>query len=117
MVTLAGESAGAIYCHAHLVTNARVRQVILSSGSLFLSSPQPRQSVLALRENISRNLRDVDQTLDLETASASQVVEAVRRSGLQSFFLEWEDFFNAWQTKTGSAERLLLSDVTKEVGQ
>ncbi|KAG5758673.1 hypothetical protein H9Q72_013190 [Fusarium xylarioides] len=114
MITLAGESAGAIYCHAHLVANARVRQVILFSGSLFLSPPQPRQLVASFRDNISTNLKELDQTLDLETASASQVVEAVSRSGLQSFFLEWEDSFNAWQTKTGCAERLLLSDVTKE---
>ncbi|KAI1023918.1 hypothetical protein LB504_005116 [Fusarium proliferatum] len=115
MITLAGESAGAIYCHAHLVANARVRQVILSSGSLFLSPPQPRHLVASFRETVSTNLKDIDQTLDLETASASDVVEAVRRSGLQSFFLEWEETFNAWQTKTGSAERVLLSDVTKEV--
>ncbi|CVK95961.1 related to carboxylesterase [Fusarium mangiferae] len=115
MITLAGESAGAIYCHAHLVANARVRQVILSSGSLFLSPPQPRHLVASFRDTISTNLKDIDQTLDLETASASDVVEAVRRSGLQSFFLEWEKSFNAWQTKTGCAERLLLSDVTKEV--
>ncbi|KAI7759836.1 hypothetical protein LZL87_009159 [Fusarium oxysporum] len=114
MITLAGESAGAIYCHAHLVANARVRQVILSSGSLFLSSPQPWHLVASFRDKVSTNLKDMDQTLDLETASASEVVEAVRRSGLQSFFLEWEDPFNAWHTKTGCAERLLLSDVTKE---
>ncbi|WKT50770.1 Carboxylesterase, type B [Fusarium oxysporum f. sp. vasinfectum] len=114
MVTLAGESAGAIYCHAHLVANARVRQVILSSGSLFLSSPQPWHLVASFRDKVSTNLKDMDQTLDLETASVSEVVEAVRRSGLQSFFLEWEDPFNAWHTKTGCAERLLLSDVTKE---
>ncbi|EWZ85781.1 hypothetical protein FOWG_10876 [Fusarium oxysporum f. sp. lycopersici MN25] len=114
MLTLAGESAGAIYCHAHLVANARVRQVILSSGSLFLSSPQPWNLVASFRDKVSTNLKDLDQTLDLETASASQVVEAVRRSGVQSFFLEWEEPFNAWHTKTGSAERLLLSDVTKE---
>ncbi|KAF5602405.1 carboxylesterase [Fusarium subglutinans] len=111
MVTLAGESAGAIYCHAHLVANARVQQVILSSGSLFLSPPQPRQLVASFRDTISKEL---DQTLNLETASASEIVEAVRRSGLQSFFLEWEESFNAWQTKTGCVERLLLSDVTKE---
>ncbi|KLO99222.1 Uncharacterized protein Y057_14476 [Fusarium fujikuroi] len=114
MITLAGESAGAIYCHAHLVANARVRQVILSSGSLFLSPPQPRHLVESFRDTVSTNLKDIDQTHDLETASASDVVEAVRRSGLQSFFLEWEESFNAWQTKTGCAERVLLSDVTKE---
>ncbi|KAF5677176.1 carboxylesterase [Fusarium circinatum] len=111
MVTLAGESAGAIHCHAHLVANARVQQVILSSGSLFLSPPQPRQLVASFRDTISKEL---DQTLNLETASASEIVEAVRRSGLQSFFLEWEESFNAWQAKTGCAERILLSDVTKE---
>ncbi|KAM0190290.1 hypothetical protein ACHAPA_010692 [Fusarium lateritium] len=112
-VTLAGESAGALYCHAHLVTGVPARQVILASGSLFLSPPQPRQKVSAIRGLVSKQLRAVDGR-NLEDAPASKVVDAVELSGLQSFFLEWEERFEGWQTKIGNAERLLLSDVGKE---
>ncbi|KAM0230294.1 hypothetical protein ACHAPO_009287 [Fusarium lateritium] len=52
--------------------------------------------------------------MDLETAPADKIVEAVKQSGLQSFFLEWEDRFDGWQTSTGEAGALLLSDVQKE---
>ncbi|KAF4456363.1 hypothetical protein F53441_1522 [Fusarium austroafricanum] len=114
MVTLAGESAGAIYCHAHLVTNAPAKQVILSSGSLFLSPPQPRQAVSAIRDVILNKLKDIDSSLDLDNALESQVVDAIKRSGLQSFFLEWEERFDGWETSTGKAEKLFLSDVQKE---
>ncbi|KAJ4263527.1 hypothetical protein NW762_006346 [Fusarium torreyae] len=113
-LTLAGESAGAIYCHAHLITNARVRQVILSSGSLYLSPPQPTKSASNLRETVSRQLQSLDPLLNLDNAPASKIVEAVKLSGLQSFILEWEDRFDGWQTNTGLAERIMLSDVEKE---
>ncbi|XEV03042.1 hypothetical protein FSHL1_008329 [Fusarium sambucinum] len=113
-VTLAGESAGAVYCHAHIVTQALVNQFILSSGSLFLSPPQPPQAVSALRDKVSKQFQGIDATMDLETAPADKIVEAVKQSGLQSFFLEWEDRFDGWQTSTGEAGALLLSDVQKE---
>ncbi|KAF4967731.1 hypothetical protein FSARC_4792 [Fusarium sarcochroum] len=109
-VTLAGESAGAVYCHAHLVTNALARQYILSSGSLFLSPPQPPESVQALRDAVLKQLQHMDPSLDLENAPTNKVVEAVKLSGLQSFLLQWEDRFAGWQKNTGVAEGIMLSD-------
>ncbi|OBS24495.1 hypothetical protein FPOA_05036 [Fusarium poae] len=113
-VTLAGESAGAVYCHAHIVTRAPATQFILSSGSLFLSPPQPPQAVSALRDKVWKQFQVINATMDLETAPADKIVEAVKQSGLQSFFLEWEDRFDGWQTSTGEAGALLLSDVQNE---
>ncbi|KAM0371847.1 hypothetical protein ACHAPY_009792 [Fusarium culmorum] len=113
-VTLAGESAGAVYCHAHIVTQAPVNQFILSSGSLFLSPPLPPQMVSALRDKVSKQFQGIDATMVLETAPTDKIVEAVKQSGLQSFFLEWEERFNGWETSTGEAGALLLSDVQKE---
>ncbi|PTD08223.1 Lipase 1 [Fusarium culmorum] len=109
-VTLAGESAGAVYCHAHIVTQAPVNQFILSSGSLFLSPPLPPQMVSALRDKVSKQFQGIDATMVLETAPTDKIVEAVKQSGLQSFFLEWEERFNGWETSTGEAGALLLSD-------
>lgn len=114
-MTLAGESAGAVYCHAHLVTNAPAKQFVLASGSLFLSPPQPPTSVANLRDAVLKQLKGIDPLLDLENASAIKVVEAVKLSGLQSFLLQWEDRFENWQTKTGNAGGIMLSDVENEV--
>ncbi|KAF5680029.1 carboxylesterase [Fusarium heterosporum] len=113
-VTLAGESAGAVYCHAHLAIGSPVKQVILSSGSLFLSPPQPRQKISALRDVVAKKLQDIDPVLDLEIAPANRVIEAIKLAGLQSFFLEWEERLEGWQTRKGNSDRLLLSDVQKE---
>lgn len=104
-----------MYCHAHLVTGAPARQVILSSGSLFLSPPHPRQKISALQGIVLKQLQSIDKNLNLKNAPTSKVVEAVKLCNLQSFFLEWEDRFDGWQTKIGNAERLLLSDVQREV--
>ncbi|KAJ4024922.1 hypothetical protein NW752_002376 [Fusarium irregulare] len=113
-VTLAGESAGAVYTHAHLVTRSPANQFILSSGSLYLSPPQPPNAVLNVRESVSKQLRDMDATLSLENATVTNVVEGVKRAGLGSFFLEWEDRFEGWEISTGNAKALMLSDVQKE---
>jgi hypothetical protein len=104
-----------VYCHAHLATGAPARQVILSSGSLFLSPPQPRQKISALQGVVLKQLQSINKNLNLENAPASKLIEAVKLSNLQSFFLEWEERFDGWQTKIGNAEKLLLSDVQKEV--
>ena len=57
----------------------------------------------------------MDATLSLENATVTDVVEGVKRAGLGSFFLEWEDRFEGWEISTGNAGGLMLSDVQKEV--
>ncbi|KPM40147.1 hypothetical protein AK830_g6434 [Neonectria ditissima] len=109
-VTLAGESAGAVYCHAHLVTGAPARQYILSSGSLHLSPPQPKEKASALRQSVQAQF----DGLELRTVSVAAMVEAVKRSKIQSWFLEEDLRFKNWQNTTGSAQGLLISDVQNE---
>lgn len=70
--------------------------------------------VSALRDKVSKQFQGIDATMVLETAPTDKIVEAVKQSGLQSFFLEWEERFNGWETSTGEARALLLSDVQKE---
>ncbi|WZH44120.1 carboxylesterase [Fusarium acuminatum] len=113
-VTLAGESAGAVYCHAHLVINSPARQFILASGSLFLSPPQPPKSVQALRDAILKQLQAINPSFNLDNAPAKEVVKAIGLSGIQSFFLQWEDRFKDWQIETKAAECIVLSDMERE---
>ncbi|KAH0421745.1 hypothetical protein CcaCcLH18_13252 [Colletotrichum camelliae] len=112
-VTLAGESAGAVYCHAHLVSKAPLNQCILASGSLHLSPPQPRERAAAFRSNLKHHLRDLGK-LDLRTAPADVMVEALKRSEIQSWFLQMESSLEGWQESLGEASRLMISDVQNE---
>ncbi|ETS80070.1 hypothetical protein PFICI_07599 [Pestalotiopsis fici W106-1] len=113
-VTLAGESAGAVYCHAHMVTGAPAQQFALLSGSLHLSPPQPAHNVMALRSSIRQKLQELSPDLDFSSASAAQIVHAIERSGVQSFFLEDDPIFAGWEKTVGTGRRLFLSDVQKE---
>lgn len=80
-----------------------------------LSPPQPAEKVAALRGAVLDRLKTIDTGLDLRNALVPDLLEAVRMSGIQSWFLEWEDRFSGWEHSTGSAQRLLLSDAQKEV--
>lgn len=114
-VTLAGESAGSVHCHAHIVRNAPVRQCILSSGTLHLSPPQPSQNATLVRKNVSECLEAIDKNSNLQTASVSQMIKAIEMTGIQNWFLEEHESLNDWQNKIGQAERLMLSDLEQEV--
>ncbi|KAH6980737.1 Alpha/Beta hydrolase protein [Ilyonectria sp. MPI-CAGE-AT-0026] len=112
-VTLAGESAGAVYSHAHLVSEAPAKQFILSSGSLHLSPPQPPAKAKAMRQTLQRSLEDVGD-FNLRNAPVSAIIEALKKSGIQSWFLQMEPALKNWEDNTGTAQRLLISDVQNE---
>ncbi|TEA06075.1 Lipase 1 [Colletotrichum sidae] len=112
-ITLAGESAGAVYCHAHLVMKAPISQCILSSGSLYLSPPQPGERADAVRRVVTDHLRRLDEG-DIRGAPADVLVEVLRICGLQSWFLQTEPALEAWRTELGDAQRVMISDVADE---
>ncbi|KZL75605.1 hypothetical protein CT0861_06996 [Colletotrichum tofieldiae] len=112
-ISLAGESAGAVYCHAHLAAGAHVRGVILSSGSLYLSSPQSEEKALALRQTLRRHLHALGD-FELSTAPVGKMVKALESSKIQSWFLQADSELEGWQTKIGAAERLMIGDVQNE---
>ncbi|KAM0328716.1 hypothetical protein ACHAQA_005129 [Verticillium albo-atrum] len=113
-VTVYGESAGAVYAHAHLVMRAPAKQYILSSGCLYLSPPQPAGNVGKLRNIVQDQLRQEGQGLTLQNASVTQIVDAIRIAGINSWVLQEEDYLEGWQGTTGHAARLLMTDVAKE---
>ncbi|KZL81395.1 hypothetical protein CI238_00323 [Colletotrichum incanum] len=112
-IYLAGESAGAVYCHAHLAAGAHVRGVILSSGSLYLSSPQSEEKALTLRQTLRRHLHALGD-FELSNAPVGDVVKAIESSKIQSWFLQASSALDGWQTKIGVAERLMIGDVQNE---
>ncbi|KAF6800343.1 carboxylesterase [Colletotrichum sojae] len=112
-VTLAGESAGAVYCHAHVVSKVPIPQCILSSGSLYLSPPQPQAKAVAMRRAVRDRVRELGG-LDLSAAPAEVLVQAQSRAGLLSWFLQAEPNLDGWERKTGKVKRLMISDVQNE---
>ncbi|GKU07109.1 alpha beta-hydrolase [Fusarium langsethiae] len=88
-VTLAGESAGAVYTHAHMIAKIPVRQCILQSGTLHLSPPQPRATAIALIRKMSTTLLTAGNWT-LRTAPVNRILEAQAALGLASFYLQME---------------------------
>ncbi|KAF3039459.1 hypothetical protein E8E11_005512 [Didymella keratinophila] len=93
-ITLAGESAGAVYVHAHMVMGVPMRQAILQSGSLV-------EEHLSLKNCPSASLRN---------ASVPGILKAQADLGIVSLFLQMEPGLENWRDKLGYAERLLIGD-------
>jgi carboxylesterase type B len=55
-MTIAGESAGAVYAHAHMFSTQKIKRGILQSGSLHLSPPLPIEKGSAMIDAIARDL-------------------------------------------------------------
>ncbi|KXH61754.1 carboxylesterase [Colletotrichum salicis] len=112
-VSLAGESAGAVYCHAHLAAGLRVRRVLLSSGSLYLSPPQPRPKASALRQTLLNHLGTLGDC-DLSTAPVENLVKAMELAGIHSWFLQVDPSLVGWETAIGAVESVMIGDVQDE---
>ncbi|KAF2809395.1 alpha/beta-hydrolase [Mytilinidion resinicola] len=112
-ITLAGESAGAVFCHAHVVAQAPVRQTILSSGTLYLSPPLPAQYGTALIHNVASELEKLGYT-DMATAPPDMLLKAQANLGIRSIWIQMEPAFENWENKTGNTTQILIGDVEYE---
>ncbi|CAG9941628.1 unnamed protein product [Clonostachys rosea f. rosea IK726] len=108
-ITVAGESAGAVYCHAHMAMGLPARQYILQSGSLHLSPPQPRSAAVTLIRKVETTVSDLGGW-NLRTAPVDRLLEALKLCNLVSFYLQQETQLEGWGESVGSAERLLIGD-------
>ncbi|KAJ3463722.1 hypothetical protein MRS44_008508 [Fusarium solani] len=99
-ITLAGESAGAVYVHAHILSKTApkcVRQAILASGSLHLSPPQPLEVGQGLLKRIKNSL-----------------VQALINCGVTSMWLQEGPDLNGWENRTENIDGIMISDVEYE---
>lgn len=114
-VTVAGESAGAVYAHAHVVLNAPVKQAILMSGTLDMSPPRPLAHEATIVGPIEAKLASVGSSL--RTASATEIIKALTELNIVSMWLQQdpnEPELNDW-TRPGLVQGLLIGDVEYEV--
>ncbi|KAJ4406286.1 hypothetical protein N0V91_004740 [Didymella pomorum] len=113
-LTLAGESAGAVYVHAHMVMGVPIRQAILQSGSLYLSPPIPEARAGGIVARVEERL-SLKGCAGLRDAKVEDFLEAQADLGMISLFLQTEPGIEDWREKLGHAERLLLGDCEYEV--
>ncbi|KAH7147159.1 Alpha/Beta hydrolase protein [Dactylonectria estremocensis] len=97
-VTLASESAGAVYYHVHMINEAPAKQIILSSGTLHLSPPQPPERAAAVRNAIMSKLQGLGQ-YHLRSAPCHVLLKAISKTGIQSWFLQNGPLLENWQSK------------------
>lgn len=67
-----------------------------------------------MRQTLKRSLEELGD-FNLRDAPVSAIIEALKKSGIQSWFLQMEPAFENWEDNTGTAQRLLISDVQNEV--
>ncbi|KAF9640419.1 hypothetical protein BFW01_g12225 [Lasiodiplodia theobromae] len=113
-ITVAGESAGAVYAHAQVVGNAPVKRAILMSGTLEMSPPRPLSNEATIVAPIEAKLARIGSSL--RTATAEQIIEALTEANMVSMWLQQspdEPELSEW-TRTGNASSLLIGDVEYE---
>jgi carboxylesterase type B len=112
-ITLAGESAGAIYTQAHLCTGAPVRRGILQSGSLFLSPPLPYARGDTLLEALSKKLEENHHS-SLREAPVPAVLQVLKDQKVNTLWIQEERDLVGWQDRMNDVEELLIGDVEYE---
>ncbi|KAH8595662.1 Alpha/Beta hydrolase protein [Bisporella sp. PMI_857] len=111
-MTLGGESAGAVYVHAHMITGAPVQRAILQSGSLYLSPPQDMSRGDAMCGHLEEIL--AKDGLSLASAPVQKLLGALIESKIVSMWLQLTEDLQGWETRMSHVEELLVGDVEYE---
>lgn len=114
-ITLAGESAGAVYVHAHLITGPPVKRAVLASGSLYLSSPLPVERSAGLIKALQTKVQDYGQS-SLREASVQSLLQALKESNVNTMWIQECDELKGWETRVEQADEVMIGDVEYEVG-
>ncbi|KAJ5690788.1 Carboxylesterase type B [Penicillium macrosclerotiorum] len=112
-ITLSGESAGAIYTHAHLITGPPVKRAVLASGTLYLSSPMPVAVGDALIEKLESKVQDKGQA-SLRASTVPVLLEALKECNVNTMFIQDEPELENWQTRPEQVEELMIGDTEYE---
>ena len=96
-----------------------MRQVILQSGSLYLSPPIPIERASSITATLENHLRLKSPLggpeLTLQTAPVEDILKTLEDTGTVSLYLQTEPGLENWRGKLGEASRLLVGDCEFEV--
>ncbi|KAL4803410.1 Alpha/Beta hydrolase protein [Aspergillus unguis] len=112
-ITLSGESAGAIYAHAHIITGPPVKRAILASGSLYLSSPLPLEKGAGLIKVLQGKIQEYGQS-SLREASVPALLQALNESNVNTMWIQEDEDLKGWETRTEQVDELMIGDVEYE---
>lgn len=128
-ITLAGQSAGAIYIHALLASGTEVSKVIMNSGSLYATPPQPDKRSLGLLGLIEGNLQLIEfergnmnpgesEGSTVSGASTRNLVQSLKDLEITSKWM-WEEpslkNFQQVDKVFGKLQGLMIGDCQVEV--
>lgn len=97
-----------------MVTGAPIQQVILSSGSLYLSPPQPEQRGRVLIESL-RDLVKTSTNQDLGSAPVESLLSGLHQMNFNTMWLQMTPELEGWSQRTGNVKRIIIGDVEYEV--
>src|ERR1700709_1473969 len=86
-MTIAGESAGAVYSHAHMFSAQKIKRGILQSGSLHLSPPLPIEKGNVM---IARDVLNISGK-SMKDASVETMLRVLQNKGIQSLWIQAEE--------------------------
>ncbi|KAL5001348.1 Alpha/Beta hydrolase protein [Aspergillus recurvatus] len=112
-ITLAGESAGAIYVHAHLITGPPVKRAVLASGSLYLSSPLPAERGNALIKTLEAKVQQYGDS-SLRQASVPSLLRALKESNVNTMWIQEDEELKDWETRPEHADEVMIGDTEYE---
>ncbi|KAJ5453568.1 Carboxylesterasetype B [Penicillium daleae] len=112
-ITLSGESAGAIYTHAHLITGPPVKRAILASGTLYLSSPLPVERGNGLIKVLEAKVQELGQS-SLRESSVPVLIQALKDCNVNTMWIQEEPDLNDWETKEEQVDELMIGDTEYE---
>ncbi|KAL4920053.1 Alpha/Beta hydrolase protein [Aspergillus aurantiobrunneus] len=112
-ITLSGESAGAVYVHAHLITGPPVKRAVLASGSLYLSSPLPVGRGNGLIKALETKVQQYGQS-SLRKASVPALLQALKESNVNTMWIQENDELKGWETRIEQTDELMIGDTEYE---
>ncbi|KAH2926165.1 hypothetical protein KXW15_002546 [Aspergillus fumigatus] len=112
-ITLAGESAGAVYVHAHLITGPPVQRAVPASGSLYLSSPLPAERGSVLIKTLESKVQDLGQE-SLRHSSVECLIRALQECNVNTMWIQEDSEFQDWENKPEQVEELMIGDTEYE---
>ncbi|EYE92028.1 putative carboxylesterase [Aspergillus ruber CBS 135680] len=112
-ITLAGESAGGVYAHAHLVTGPPVKRAILASGSLYLSRPMPAARGKWMVNTLEAKVKELGQS-SLREATVPILIQALGECNVNSMFLQEDSELQDWESRPEHVEEVMIGDTEYE---
>ncbi|KAJ5541066.1 Carboxylesterase type B [Penicillium frequentans] len=112
-ITLSGESAGAIYTHAHLITGPPVKRAVLASGTLYLSFPLPVERGNGMIKVLEAKVQELGQS-SLRSSSVPVLIQALKECNVNTMWIQEEPELDNWETKPEMVEEIMIGDTEYE---